>query len=244
MRLKKLFFIFLLAFAVVLISAGCENAENPENSESASSEEEIEYTEDYYDRLFLGEVVTEEEKRENIFAALVDININTEFIKEFQKVEDETETEKYSFVYRENNFTVTMNADSEVSSVRIGEDGADIYLEGYESYNVDDYIVTDSMIKGLEHMNINVVEIAFNYPKIYEFADDWTYVHEEPFRYVSGSVLIGEAKEKHFLDIVYYYDKPENTLQWYSVYADGNEITFDRPFSEPEIKERQPLSGD
>ena len=82
MRLKKLFFIFLLAFAVVLISAGCDNAGNPENSEAASSEEEIEYTEDYYDRLFLGEVVTEEEKRENIFAALVDININTEFFKQ------------------------------------------------------------------------------------------------------------------------------------------------------------------
>lgn len=238
MRFGKL---FLIICAAVFICVGC--GAEPENNGYSASEEEVEYTEDYYDRLFLGDVVTDEEKRENIFAALAETKMNTEFIKDFAKIEDESGEEKYSFTYRNNPFIVYMNSDSTVSSVRVGEDGADIYLEGYESYNVDDYIIIESQIKGFQYMMINAVEIAFNYPEIYEFADDWTYRHEENFYYTRGSVFIGEAKEAHYIDLVYYYEEAENTMHWYSLCVDGNDISFERVFEEPEKTERQPRSG-
>lgn len=242
MYFKKIVAAFLLA-CVMLMFAGC--AELPaEESENNVSEEETEYTEDYYDRLFLGEVVTDEVKRENIFAALTEINMNTEFIKEFKKIEDETGAEKFSFIYRENPFIVTLEPDSTVSSVRVGEEGEDVYLKGYESYNVDDYIMTESMIGGFKYSLINAVEVSFDYPAVYEFADDWKYKHEDNFYYAEGTVLIGEGKKEHSISMVTYYEEAENTMHWYSLYVDGKEILFERVFAEPEITERQPVSGE
>ena len=241
MHRSKLFFICIIISVLFFVLSGCAGFES---SESSSSEEEIEYTEDYYDRKFMDEVLSEEEKRENIFSALTDINMNTEFIKEFQKIEDETGIEKYSFIYRENNFTVIMEPDSTVSSVRVGEDGEDVYLKGYESYDVEDYIMTDNMIAGFKHSIINAVEISFDYPSIYEIANDWVYRHEGDFYYASGTVLIGESKAEHFIDMVYYYEEAENTMHWYSLTVDGKSISLERVFAEPEIAERQPLSGE
>ena len=99
--MKKLFALLL----VLMLLCSCAVSEAPEVSETS---EEDEFTEEYYDRKFMDEVVTDEEKRENIFSALDDIQINTEFIKDFKKVEETAEGEKYSFTYRETEFTVIM----------------------------------------------------------------------------------------------------------------------------------------
>lgn len=223
----------------LMLLCGCSGINGTESENSSS--EETEYTEDYYDRRFMDGVLSEEEIRENIFSALTDINMNTEFIKDFAKIEDESGEEKYSFTYRDNDFIVYMNPDSTVSSVRVGEDGTDVYLEGYESYNVDDYIMTDSMIQGFRHMMINAVEISFDYPSIYEFAD-WRYRHEGDFYYTSGKVFIGESKNEHSMEIVYYYEEAENTMHWYSLRVDGEKVSLPQEFSEPETEERQPIS--
>lgn len=247
MRGKKLFMICLTACLLAFACSGCAEllgTLEQNINEYTASEDEVEYTEDYYDRLFFGDVISDEVVRENIFAALTEVNINTEFIKEFKRIEDGSGTEKFGFIYRENSFTVTLDPDYTVYSVKIGEDGEDIYLKGYESYDVDDYMVTESIVNGFNRMNINVVETAFDYPEIYEFADDWTFKHEKDFYYLTGTVFIGEAKEEHFLDIVYYYEEAENTMYWYSIHVDGNELLLDKVFEEPVITEREPLSGE
>lgn len=244
MRFEKIFAVCFIILVLAFAFAGCSGILPAEESENGGSEEEIEYTEDYYDRLFLGEVVTDEVKRENIFAALTEININTEFIKDFQKIEDETGAEKYSFTYRENPFTVTMEPDSTVSSVRIGEDGTDVYLKGYEPYDADDYLMTEGIIGGFKHSLINAVEIVFDYPEIYEFANDWIYKHEGDFYYASGTVFIGEDKAEHSMNLVEYYEAAENTMWWYSLNVDGKNISLPGGFQEPEITERQPLEGE
>ena len=77
--MKKLFALLL----VLMLLCSCAVSEAPEVSETS---EEDEFTEEYYDRKFMDEVVTDEEKRENIFSALDDIQINTEFIKDFKKI--------------------------------------------------------------------------------------------------------------------------------------------------------------
>ena len=231
--MKKL---IALLFALMLLCAcGAEPVEEPE--------EETEYTEDYYDRKFMDEVLTDEERRENIFSALTDININTEFIKDFEKIEDESGDEKYSFTYRENSLTVTMDEDSTVASVRVGEDGEDVYLKGYEPYDVEDYIITSSMIGGFKSMIINAIEISFDYPSVYEIASDWTYRHDDCYYYAKGTVLIGADKEEHFMEKIYYYEEAENTMHWYSLKVDGNEITLPIEFQQYEKPERKPTSG-
>ena len=144
----------------------------------------------------------------------------------------------------ENLFIVTMDSDSTVYSVRVGEDGEDVYLKGYEPYAAEDYIMTESGIQGFRHMMENAVEISFDYPAVYEFGDDWTYRHEADFYYTEGSVFVGEAKEAHYIELIYYYEEAENTLHWYSLNVDGNEISLERVFEEPEIPERQKISGD
>ncbi len=204
--------------------------------------EEEELTEEYYDRKFMDEVVTDEEKRENIFSALDDIKINTELIKDFKKVEETAEGEKYSFIYRETEFTVIMAPDSTISSVKVGEDGADVYLKGYEPYDVENYIMPKSRIQGFQHMMINAVESSFDDPEIYEFSADWTYSHEEPFYYTKGTVLVGEEKEEHYMELIYYYEVEENTMHWYSLVVDGDPVILETMFDEPVIPERQKLS--
>ncbi|MBR2042508.1 MAG: hypothetical protein IJ945_09100 [Oscillospiraceae bacterium] len=243
MLFKKTVFVCLVLSLLAFAFAGCGNILPAEEPESDSSEE-IEYTEDYYDRLFFGDVISDETIRENIFAALTEININTEFIKDFSKAEDENGAEKFTFMYRENPFTVYMNPDSTVSSVRIGEDGTDVYLEGYEPYNADDYLVTEGIIGGFKHSLINAVEVAFDYPAVYEFASDWNYKHEGDFYYAEGTVLIGEGKKEHYMSMVRYYEEAENTMHWYSLYVDGNSLSFEKVFEEPEIAEREKISGE
>lgn len=224
--MKKL---IIILFAL-LVLCSCAVSEVPEKEE---------LTEEYYDRKFMDEVVTEEEKRENIFSALDDIKINTELIKDFKKLEETAEGEKYSFTYRETGFTVIMEPDFTISSVKVGEDGADVYLKGYEPYDVEKYIMPKTQIQGFQHMMINAVEISFDYPEIYEFAEDWTYLHEEPFYYTEGTVLIGEEKEEHYIELIYYYEEAENTMHWYSLVVDGEPSLLERVFEEPVIPERQ-----
>ena len=225
----------LLAFVMVFAFSGCAELLEYFNE---TPEEEYEYTEDYYDRKFMDEVITEEELRENIFSALTDININTEFIKEFKETEN-----GYTFVYRENYFVVTLDEDSTIASVKVGEEGEDVYLKGYEPYDAEDYIITESMINGLKHMIINAVEIAFDAPSVYEFADDWTYRHEDCFYYAKGTVLIGEEKEEHFIEKIYYYEEAENTMHWYSLVVDGEEFDIPMEFLPYEKPERKPTSN-
>ena len=230
--MKKLIIMLL----VLLTLCGCAVSEVPE------VQEEEELTEEYYDRKFMDEVVTDEEKRKNIFSALEDIEINTELIKDFKKVEDTPEGEKYSFIYRDTEFIVIMESDSTIYSVKNGEEGADVYLKGYEPYDVENYVMPKTRIQGFQSMMVNAVKISFDDTEVYEFAADWTYSHEEPFYYTKGTVLIGEAKEEHYMELIYYYEVEENTMHWYSLAVDGNPIIIETMFEEPVIPERQKLS--
>ena len=247
MQLKKLFKLGLVIFALVLAFGGCADSEEQENIEIPEESEEIieeaeEFTEDYYDRLFMGDVVTDETKRENIFSALTEIKMNTEFIKDFQKVESTDEGEKYSFTYRDTEFTVVMESDSEIASVKVGEDGADVYLKGYEAYDAEDYIFTESMKDGMKHMVDNAVEVSLDYPENFEYAGDWSFRHEENFYYISVTVLTGTEKTAHPLILTCYYDAAENTMHWYKLVVDGKDISIPLDFEVIQKAERQKIS--
>ena len=237
MRFQKLFLIICI---LVFLCTGCSDLLGHFEQMKSPLPEEKEDP----NKVFFGEEVADETVKENIFSALNDVDITTRFISDFKKIEDGEMGERYSFVYQENLFIVTMDSDSTVYSVRVGEDGEDVYLKGYEPYAAEDYIITESRIQGFRHMMENAVEISFDYPAVYEFGDDWTYKHEADFYYTGGSVLIGEAKEAHYISLVYYYEEAENTLHWYSLNVDGNEMSIERVFEEPEIPERQKISGD
>ena len=247
MHMKKLLKLCLIIFTLVLVCGGCADTEEPESSVVLEEKEEVseeaeEFTEDYYDRLFMGDVVTDETKRENIFSALTDINMNTEFIKDFKKVETTEEGEKYSFTYRDTEFTVIMESDSEIASVKVGEDGADVYLKGYEAYDAEDYIFTESMKDGMKHMVDNAVEVSLDYPENFEYAGDWSFRHEGNFYYISVTVLTGTEKTAHPLSLTCYYDAPENSMYWYRLVVDGKDISIPLDFEVIQKAERQKIS--
>ena len=118
MNMMKFFAICLFTIVLAISFSGCDElVEYIENENAAPLiPEKTENDEYYYDRKFMDEVVTEEELRENIFSALTDININTEFIKEFKETEDENGTKGYTFIYRDNTFIVTLDEDSTIFS--------------------------------------------------------------------------------------------------------------------------------
>ena len=223
----------LLACVLLFSCAGCTDVVNYE-----------EKTEEDPLREFFKEEVSDETAKENIFAALKEVEIETRFISDFKKIEDGETGERYSFKYQNNLFIVSMDPDSTVYSVRVGEDGEDVYLKGYESYKAEDYFMTEGMENSFKVSMVNAVEVAFDDPGVYEFAEDWSFKREQDYYYTNVTVYIGEEKEEHFMDFTCYYDEPENTMYWYHLSVDGEEFPIPIDYEAIEIAERRKTSGE
>ena len=246
MYLKKSFAICLLAFVLAISFCGCSELaqyiekENVEELESSSSEviEENPIS-------FMDEAISDEEIKEKIFSVFSEISVNPKFtIKDFKKTEDETGAEKYSFIYKNNEFTVTLDENFEVSSVKVGKDGADVYLKGCEPNDINHYVASEEMMRTVDWYIYSGVMISFNPQNGYELADDWIHKHDDIFYYSKGTVLIGEEKTEHSLEVICYYERDKNTMQLYKVVADGKEIKLNEIYLQYEKPEREPNFGD
>ena len=250
--MKKLMLV-LFALALILTCSGC--SELTEYVESEISEyigketaetSEPEVVEEKPDpAAFLNEGVSDEEVKEKIFAVFTEINLNPKFAKGFEKIEDETGTEKYSLLYRNNIFTVTLDENSEVYSVQVGEDGVYIYLKDNKSDDIDNYVSTEEMKRSLDWYIYSGVMISFNPPDgKYELADDWVYKHDDIFYYAKGTVFVGEGKKEHSMEVIGYYERDKKEMQFYRLVADGKEIVLSEVYQQYEKPEREPDFGD
>ena len=243
MRFKKSFAICFLAFVLAISFCGCsEFNQYTEKENTETLEQEI--AEEPDPAGFLNEGVSDEEIKEKIFSVFTEINVNPKFFKEIEKTEDETGTEKYSFLYRNNTFTVTLDENSDVHSVKVGEDGVDVYLKGQKSDNIDHYVASDEMMRTVDWYIYSGVLISFNPQNGYELADDWVCKHDDIFYYAKGTVLLGEEKAEHYLEVICYYERAKNAMQLYRVIADGKEIKLDEIYLQYEMPEREPDFGD
>lgn len=245
MRIKKSF-IYLLALLIVFIFAGCADfltGEEPPSREELLAEEKAEEEANKPDPLreFFSDEVSDETAKENIFSALGEIAVDTEIIKDFEKIEDESGEEKYDFSYKGEEFTVILGEDSTVNAIENKASGAEVYLKGYEPYNAEDYIFYEYMEGHMKAYMDNVIELAFDYTQNYEYSPNWEFYREGDYYFVSNSVTVEGYKNPKFITITCYFDVPENTIYMNHVTIDGKVFSdFTNSYQRPE---RAPLSG-
>ena len=233
MRLKNL--LCLLIFVLVFVFTGCSDFE----TESESPAPEIIEEKPADD--FIGEEISDEEIKEKIFSVFSEIGVNTKFLKEFKKAEDETEAVKYSFVYKNNDFVVTLDENSGVSSINIAEGGAAVYLKGNEPKDINDFVITESMVRGFNWNMQDAVAAAFGVIE-YELTEDCVFKHDDLYYYMEGTVLVGEGKTEHYMEVTNYFVGDGMCL--YSVVADGKEAHIDPILQSGEKPETEPDFGD
>lgn len=213
-----------MAFALVFAFAGCQN------SESAEPENEIsEVPEDPTDEVFKDEVSSEEVK-EKIISALEEIEVDAESIGDFEKTEDGN----YIFTYMGKDFTVTMDENSEVSSVRLEESGEDLYLKGYEPYKAEDFMMPEYMKAHLIGIMKNLTELEFNMPESMEFDESaFAFRHEGDYYYTTGTVKINGGEKEHTAEMICSFI--DNTIETQFFAVDGKtSISFTNKIVRPE----------
>ncbi len=224
MNIKKLF-ICLFAFLLVFVFASCADIALQEEEEKVDPLRE-----------FFGEEVPDETEKENIFAALEEVEINTRFISDFKKIEN---AGKYSFNYQNNLFIVTMDPDSTVYSVRVGEDGEEVYLKGYESYRAEDYFVPKFMESHLIAFADNVMEMFTNGAEGYEFSDDWVFEREGNYYHAGVTARTESSAEDLAIYITCRYDEAENTIYMDYVTINGEIFSdFTENYERPERQKK------
>lgn len=223
MRHIKLFLSCLLAFIFVLNFSGCAFGAE---SEEPSVPEETDPT------AFFNDAVSDEEVKENIFNALDEINIDTEAVENFEK----TEEGKFSFDYKNEKITVLMDSDSTVYSVKIGENGEDVYLKGYESYNIEDYVFPPYMNKNVFlDFAKNIAELAYDSSANYEFSEDFEIRREGDYYYLTAAVTFEGSEDKDIIEATLYYDLAENTIFMEYVTINGEVFSdFENNYEKPE----------
>jgi hypothetical protein len=83
--------------------------------------------------------------------------------------------------------------DSTVNCIKLGTD-TDIYKQGYEPYQISDYIVDSSVSAELQIMTEDYVKNQLNYPATADFPWlDWSYGRERDLYSVSSKVTAKNA---------------------------------------------------
>lgn len=239
MSMMKFFAVCLLTIVFAISFSGCDElVEYIENETASTVEPEVPEKIEEKPTAFMDEAISDEEIKEKIFSVFSEISLNTKFaVKDFKKIEDETGTEKYSFVYKNNEFTVTLDENSEVSSVNIAEGGAPVYLKGNEPKDINDFVITEGMIRSFNWNMGNAVAAAFGVSE-YELTEDCVYMHDDLYHCVKGTVLVGESKTEHYMEIINYFSGDGMCL--YSVVADGREAYINPVLQDDEKPETEP----
>jgi|GEM_PF-2511648 len=129
----------------------------------------------------------------NFLSACEQIGMDTSKIKSFKQVDDWTSGPRYSFTYMNMGFRVYCNMDSTVKTITLGVD-TDIYKQGYEPYQVTDYIVNTSIVAELQVLAERQVANQLNYPSTANFSWlDWSIGREKDLYYLSSTVKAKNA---------------------------------------------------
>lgn len=184
-------------------------------------------------------VISDEKLIENICKAMREININPQKVSSVKKVDDWVAGERYNFHYKNVGLTIYTNMDSTVSSIRLGVDTY-IYDQGYEPYNIEDYIVDSNMQDTLIMKAEDKVRGHLNYPSTADFPLlDWSFGRDHELYSVSSSVeaknAFGVESEVPF-KLIYKIKDNTSTLVYFSL--GGQVIVNDKEsLKRPERKE-------
>ena len=108
--------------------------------------------------------------KNNFIKACEEIKMDASKIKSVKKVDDWNSGPRYTFTYKNTQFILYAYDDGGVSSITIANNNLDkIYLEGYEPYNVNDYLLDAGIIGELQIATEKSVKNVLNHPDTAKF---------------------------------------------------------------------------
>ena len=120
-----------------------------------------------YDNL---SIIKDKKLLDNFVKACDEIKINVSDINNMKKAEDWNSGPRYTFSYKDDVFILYALDNGEVSSITIANNKLDkIYLDGYESVNVNDFLVSESMRATLIVLTEEKIESYLNDPSSANF---------------------------------------------------------------------------
>lgn len=165
----------------------------------------------------------EEDKLNNAFLlACKACDINVEKIKNFEKIDDWIGGKRYNFTYNGLRLTVYCNSDETISSINLGQEK--IYMQGYEPYNVSDYIINSSVETQLIILTEDYVKTQLNYPNSADFATlSWAFGRDHNIYAASGKVTAQNAFGiEQEISFVARYNVENDKIKLVYLEVDGN----------------------
>lgn len=174
------------------------------------------------------DIITDDALRNDFFNACEQVGIEASKIKDFKQVDDWVGGTRYSFTYSGASLRLYCNMDSTVNSIKLGVD-TDIYKQGYEPYQISDYLVDSSVASELQSISEEYVKEKLKYPSSADFAWlDWAFGRERDLYSVSSSVqaknAFGVEREVPF-KLIYQVKEKSYTLMYFEM--DGKEFVND-----------------
>jgi hypothetical protein len=195
---KKMLAIFLIVMIIITLSAcstdSATTTKNPEAEPSASSQIKPENdgsanavrTPDVATNI--AEVITDSTLADDFVLACNKIGIDTSKIKNLSQTDDWAGGSRYHFTYERMGLEVYCNANSTVNSININSD-TKVYAEGYEPYQIGDYIVDVLVAEDLIPLCEQQVESQLNFPATADFSLlNWAYGRDRSLYYLQSEV--------------------------------------------------------
>ena len=123
-------------------------------------------------------------------SACSDVGIDVNKIKNWKKVDDWSNGERYTFTYENMLLKVYFNFDGTVNSISIGNSTEiKLYEQGYEAYDIADYIVDTDTAFSLVPLAEEQIKSHLNYPTTANFSLlDWSYGRQKNTYYLKSSL--------------------------------------------------------
>lgn len=156
---------------ILAVGDECENfSEQIKDGENAQNEYILSKKQDK-----IHDIVKMDEKYiENFYRACEDCGIDVFEIKDYQKLNRWENGERYSFSYGGNTHNVYLLDSGEVDSINYCQSTSiKLYENGYESLNIEDFVIDAGTLSSLQVASEAVVKQSLNYPDSANF-DWWT----------------------------------------------------------------------
>ena len=106
------------------------------------------------------------------------VGINRDDAEEIEKIEDWYAGPRYSFPTEGTTARVYCNMDGTINTIKVGVD-IDLYKQGYESWNIENFLVDDSTKDQLIYCAEEAVSACLKYPTAADFPLlDWSFGRE------------------------------------------------------------------
>ena len=234
---RKILLSFFFISNILLLSGCVTTSSYPEKEYIYA--EEITINQSEYDELSVYiDTIKDETLKKNFIIACKEINLDITKIKNLKQIPDWINGERYSFSFEGSSFTLYANADMTIASINTSN--IKIYKQGFESYNVDDYLVDIGIVTTLQIETEEKVKNYLTYPLSANFNFlGWGVSREKDLYTLSSTVktknAFGVKAEIHF---VAEYKVIENSYTLISLSL-GNKTVFSSSYKKQQLPERK-----